>query len=184
MNGITHRPRRCGPYCLIWIAPILIIVSLTGFRRAGAAPIHRFYELAELDRQSYRTWPEYVLGGPSVWSSVPHPPLTAGIEQAIWRNIRTDPSESNPTVQFFLYRQNLAPLRFDHYHPRLALELHKIVAATTAQLATSSLSIAPTAAVSEQPQQLGPESQQVPEPGALVIAFVMTGYALWRRRRA
>ena len=170
--------------CLIWIGLILFIVSSADSRKARAAPIQRFHELAEVDRQSYRTWPEYVLGGPSVWSSIPHPPLTAGIEQAIWRNIRTDPSESNPTVQFFLYRENLAPLRFDHYHPRLALELHRIVAAATTQMATSSVLNAPTTAASDQAQQLGPASQQVPEPAPLVIAFIMAGYALWRRRRA
>ena len=96
MNGFTRKPWRIGARRLLWIGPILIAVSSIGFGQAEAAPIHKVHELADVDRQSFRTWPEYVLGGPSVWSSVAHPPLTAGIEQAIWRNIRTDPIRIEP----------------------------------------------------------------------------------------
>ena len=179
MNGFTRQPWRIAAHGLPWIGIILIGLGSIGLGQAKAAPIHRFHELADVDRKSYRTWPEYVLGGPSVWSSVPHPPLTAGIEQAIWRNIQSDPSESNPTVQFFVYRENLAPRRFDHNHPRLARELHKIVAAAEAQQATSSAP-APT---SVQAQELG-SAAQVPEPASLFIALAMTLCVLWRRHRA
>jgi hypothetical protein len=179
MNGFTRKPWRIGAHGLLWSGSILIAVGSLGFGQAKAAPIHKVHEIVDVDHKSYRTWADYVLGGPSVWSSVAHPPLTAGIEQAIWRNIRTDPSESNPMMQFFMYRENLAPRRFDHYHPRLALELDKIVAAADAQQAKSS----PPAPSSVQAQELGPAAQ-VPEPGILVIALMMTGYALWRRHRA
>ena len=179
MNGFTRKPWRIGACALLWLGTILLGISSIGFGQARAAPIHRFNELADVDRKTYRTWPAYVLGGPSVWSSVPHPPLTAGIEQAIWNNIRTDPSESNPTIQFFQYRENLAPRRFDHYHPRLARELHAIVAAAEAQQATSS----PPASTSVQGQELG-QAAQIPEPASVFIALTMTAYALWRRHRA
>jgi hypothetical protein len=184
MNGFTRQPWQILVRVLLVIGPIGLAISAIAVGSAHAAPIHRFHELAVVDVQSHRTWPEYVLGGPSVWSSVPHPPLTAGVEQAIWRNIRTDPFESNPTVQFFLFRESLAPRRFDHYHPRLAIELHNIVAAALAQQANSSASATPSTVANDQAQQLGTATQQVPEPGALIIAFVMAGYALWRRHRA
>jgi hypothetical protein len=187
MNGFTRKPWRIGGCGLLWVGPMLVAVSSMGFGRALAAPIHKTHELADVDRQSFRTWPEYVLGGPTVWSSVPHPPLTAGIEQAIRREIRADPSESNPVVQFFQFRQDLAPRRFDHYHPRLALELHNIVAAAEAQQAAASPSATTSPSTTTDPslqaQELGPGAQ-IPEPATLWIAVGMVGYALWRRHRA
>jgi hypothetical protein len=186
MNGFTRKPWRFGARGLLWIGPMLIAVSSVGFGQAKAAPIHVVRERAEVDPESFRTWPEYVLGGPTVWSTVPHPPLTAAIERAIWKDIRTDPSESNPVVEFFLFRQTLDPQRFDHYHPRLALELHKIVAAAEAQQAATTNSTGSTSSTTDpsiQAQELGPTAQ-VPEPAGLVIALGMVGYAFWRRRRA
>jgi hypothetical protein len=176
MNGFTRAPRRLRPGRLLLLGPILIAAGVSGLGRVEASPIHKIHEFASVDHALYRTWPRYVLGGPSVWSSIPHPPLTRGIEEAIWRNIRTDPSESNPMVKFFLYRESLAPRRFDHYHPRLALALHRIVAATEAREAKSS----PVASAPLEAQQLDPE--KVPEPGTLLLAIGMVGYALWWRR--
>ena len=149
MNGFKRKPARPRARGLVWTGAILFAVTSIGFGPANAAPIHKVHEFAEVDRDSFRTWPEYVLGGSTVWSSIPHPPLTAENERAIWRAIKSDLSESNPFVQFFQFRQDLAPRRFDHYHPRLALELHKIIAAAEAQQANCAgadcRSISPTA---------------------------------------
>jgi hypothetical protein len=180
MNGFKRKPARSGARRLLWAGPIMIAISSIGLGQAEAAPIHKVYEFAGIDPDAFRTWPEYVLGGATVWSSVPHPQLTAENERAIWRAIKADPTESNPFVQFFQFRQDLAPQRFDHYHPRLALELHNIVAAAEAQQATST---PPTANPSVQAQVLGPGAE-VPEPSSLLIVVGMVGYAVWRRHRA
>ena len=60
------------------------------------------------------------MAGPSVWSHIVHPRVTAAVEHAIWKAIRTDPGESAPWVQFLLWKQSLDPARFAHYHPKLA----------------------------------------------------------------
>jgi hypothetical protein len=180
MNGFKRKPARSGARRLLWAGPIMIAISSIGLGQAEAAPIHKVYEFAGIDRDAFRTWPEYVLGGATVWSSVPHPQLTAENERAIWRAIKADPTESNPFVQFFQFRQDLAPRRFDHYHPRLSLELHKIIDAAEAQQANAPTQ---TADPSVQAQVLGPAAQ-VPEPASLFIALGIMGYALCRRPRA
>ena len=72
------------------------------------------------------------MGGPSVWSSVIHPPVTPAVESAIWKAIRTDPGETSPWIQFLLYKQSLDPARFAHYHPKLSPALDRLSASPTA----------------------------------------------------
>jgi hypothetical protein len=139
-----------------------------------------------VDPASYRTWSEYLMGGPTVWSSVAHPALTPAIEASMWKAIKSDPPpDTDAVVQFFMFRQSLAPTRFDHFHPRIATALSKIEAqlitpatpTATATPATTTTTTSPT----EQAQQLTPAA--VPEPATLFLTLGLAGYALWWRRR-
>jgi len=156
-----------------------------GFENVEAAPIHRDRE--RLDEEDaalaragmFRSWPEYLLGGPSVWSSVIHPRVTPGVEAAIWKAIRTDPGETSPFIQFLLYKQSLDPARFAFYHPKLSPALDRLSASpTAAQVLTPSSSTTPTGGTTSPPT----EAQQIPEPATWLLAVGMAGWAAWRHR--
>jgi hypothetical protein len=158
--------------------------------RANASPIHHAEKVAMEHAGTNRTWSEYLLGGPSVWSTIAHPQLNATIESAMWKSIKHDPPP-NPSavVQFFLYKQSLDPARFDHYHPRVAVALAKIKTELVSAAATPTpTSTTTTSSPTDQAQTLGPPASSpdvnsVPEPGTLLLSLGMVGYALWWRRR-
>ena len=78
----------------------------------------------------YSSWSKYLMGGPSVWASVPHPPITAAIRAEIWKDIKTDPGGTDLMIQWLLWKQSVDPARFAFYHPHLAPALNKITATT------------------------------------------------------
>jgi hypothetical protein len=151
---------------------LLVLLTLLGalftdYRKAEASPI-------------YRTWSQYLLGGPSVWATVPHPPVTRAIEAQIWRDVRTDPGGSDLMIQYLLWKQSLNPARFAIYHPRLAPALTKIANTPT----TGSQQVSNPPPKTSGGGTTGPvQGQQVPEPGALLVALTITGWGLWRRHR-
>jgi hypothetical protein len=137
-----------------------------------------------------RSWSEYLMGGPSVWSTVIHPPLNAGIEASMWKSIKSDPPpNTNAVVQFFQYRQSVDPTRFDHYHPRIAVALAKIAAEAAKQTTpTTSTTTSTTTSPTDQAQSLTPPTTTsgdvtAPEPTTFLLTIGMAGYALWWRRR-
>ncbi len=156
MNGFSHTSRRIGARCLIWLGPVIIgLVSASN--RSEAAAIHHVHDSSAVDAASNQTWAEYLLGGPSVWSKVAHPALTAGIEAQMWKSIKSDPPpNTTAVVQFFEYRQSLDPARFDHYHPRIAASLAKIEAqgATPSTSATTPTATTTTGTPTDQAQQI------------------------------
>jgi PEP-CTERM motif len=148
--------------------------------QAEGAAIHHAHDASLTDHASYSTWSEYLMGGPTVWSSVAHPPLTQGIEASMWKAIKSDPPPNiDAVVQFFFYRQSVDRARFDYYHPKVAVALSKIKAeeATPTAVTTTSTTTSPT----DQAQELNPAA--IPEPATLLLAVGMAGYALWWRRR-
>jgi hypothetical protein len=196
MNGFTRKPRRFRAACLFWLGPVALGLGLGNFHRADASAIHgadKADKVSTDDAGMNRTWSEYLLGGPSVWSNVAHPALSSAIESAMWKAIKNDPPpNTNAVVQFFLYRQSLDPARFDHYHPRVGAAMTKIKAELAAQsttpptTATTSTATTPT----DQAQSLTPPASSspppensIPEPATLLLATGMVGYALWWRRR-
>jgi hypothetical protein len=114
------------------------------------------------------------MGGPSVWATVPHPPITPKIEAEIWKDVRTDPGGSDLMIQYFLWKQSLDPARFAHYHPALAPALTKLKTPTTG-----------SQQVGNPPPNTGGGGSHpaVPEPNALLLAMTLTGCALWWRHR-
>lgn len=115
------------------------------------------------------------MGGPSVWATVPHPPVTPAIEQEIWQDIKTDPGGSDLMIQYLLWKQSLDPTRFAYYHPKLAPALTK-VASTPPNTGSQQVGNPPGGGG-------GGSNPQVPEPSAWLLALTITGYGLWQRRR-
>ena len=114
-----------------WALAISIAADASAIHRADKAD-----KVSTDDAGVNRTWSEYLMSGPSVWSTVAHPALSSAIESEMWKAIKSDPPPNiNAVVQFFLYKQSLDPARFDHYHPRVAASLAKIKA-ELAQAAT------------------------------------------------
>ena len=58
-----------------------------------------------------------------VWDQVAHPPVTAAVESAIWKSVRTDPGGTDRWSNFLLWKQSLDPTRFAHYHPKLGVRV-------------------------------------------------------------
>jgi PEP-CTERM motif len=185
MNGFTRTPGGIGALGKLWLGLGVLGVGLWGSPQTEAAAIHHAHKTPAVDPASYRTWSEYLMGGPTVWSSVAHPALTPAIEASMWKAIKSDPPpDTDAVVQFFMFRQSLAPARFDHFHPRIAVALSKIEAqlitpaTTTATPATTTTT---TTSPTEEAQQLTPAA--VPEPATLFLTIGMAGYAIWWRRR-
>ena len=66
MNGFTRTPRRIGARCLLWLGLVVSGVGLLGFEssRSGSRSIMPT-KLRRVDRASYRSWSEYLMGGPT-----------------------------------------------------------------------------------------------------------------------
>lgn len=160
MNGITRTPRPVWASRLLLVLLTLYGALFSDFGKTEASPI-------------YSTWSEYLLGGPSVWASVPHPPVTPAIEAEIWQDIKTDPSGSDLMIQYLLWKESLDPTRFASYHPKLAPALTKI--ASTPSTGSQQ--------VGNPPGTGGTGPQAVPEPSAWLLALTLTGWGLWRRHR-
>jgi hypothetical protein len=162
--------------------------SLFGSWPAHADPIHRDREtraerIAALGGAgAYRTWSEYLTGGPSVWSTIAHPQVTPAVESAIWKAIRTDPGDTSPWLKFMLWKQSVDPTRFARFHPKVAVALDKLSAApTTVSQAWISPPSTPNNDTPSSPTQ-AQSITQIPEPGPWLLALSMAGWGLWRFR--
>jgi hypothetical protein len=195
MNGIARTPRRTEASYHLWLGLTLLGAgSLFANRVEASAIVHS----GKIDKaEAGSSWSEYLLGGPRVWDTVPHPPVTEAVKQEIRKALKTDPGGTSLMVQFLLNKQSLDPARFDHYHPNLVGPLARIAATipstttstststtTGAQELTSPSTTAPTTAPTEAQTTSGdPSPQIVPEPEALLLAIGMAGWAVWWRRR-
>jgi hypothetical protein len=199
MDGITRTPRR-KPACRLFGLGLLTIgAGLLVPGPALAAPIKSASERAEArdDAESravheeaaahpgiFQSWSQYLAGGPSVWSTLVHPPVTQSVETAIWHALKTDPGDSSPWIEFLLWKRGLDEARFDHFHPNVARALEKLSPPRTGTPATSPTSSNPESGSSTSPvqsQQLGPNP--VPEPASWLMALGLAGWGLWWRRR-
>jgi hypothetical protein len=162
MNGITRTPRRSWASRLLLVLLTLFGALFTDYGKTKASPI-------------YNTWSGYLMGGPSVWATVPHPPVTPAIKAEIWHDIKTDPGGSDLMVQYLLWKQSLDPTRFAYYHPQLAPALTKLKPPTTG-----------SQQVGRPPPSSGGTgpSSHTPESSAWLMALTLTGCGLWWRRRS
>jgi hypothetical protein len=141
---------------------------------------------AKIDKAELgKSWSEYLLAGPTVWDHVRHPLVTEAVRHEIRNALKTDPGGTALVVQFLLNKQSLDPARFDHYHPNLVGPLSKFKTPTTTDIPTTGAQVLTpnTPPTTEPPTTTGPQTlEPVPEPGALLMALGMAGWAWWRRR--
>ncbi len=169
MNGITRTPRRVWASRLLLVLLTLLGALFTDHCKIQASPI-------------YSTWSAYLMGGPSVWASVPHPPVTAAIRAEIWQDVKTDPGGSDLMIQYLLWKQSLDPSRFAVYHPSLAPALTKL--STNPTTGSQQVTNPPSTSSSGGSGGSNPvEGQQIPEPSTWLLALTITGCGLWWRHR-
>ena len=154
--------------------------SSTAFAsRDPSASAHE--DFVQADPAMHRTWSEYLMAGPSVWSHVAHPRLTPAIEASMWKSIRTDPP---PTPARWSNSSSTSkastPTRFDHYHPRVSRWLwpRSTRRAWSPQATTSTPTSRVTPPATTPLISRRPTPPAVPEPGPLLLTLGMAGYAV------
>jgi PEP-CTERM motif len=172
MNGITRTPHRIDVSRPIWVVLTLIGVGVLGSGETRASAITSSTS-AGADAAAADSWSEYLLGGPSVWAKVPHPPITSAIESEIWQDIKTDPGATDPMIQYLLWKQSIDPTRFAANHPDLSPALTKIADTSPQEINPSPPSTGGS----------GTEPQTIPEPGSLLVTLGLAGWAVYWRRR-
>lgn len=162
-----------------WLAGVIVLL---GAGSLEASPLVR-RNWAGADRTTIREWSHYLLGGPSVWARVNHPPVTQAIESSIRRSLRTHVGEADPMIQFLVWRMDIAPRRFTHYHPRLAPVLKRLTKTPSAPHQFVPQPPAPPSSTSQGGHASPPS---VPEPDSVLLALGLTAWAAWRgcRHRA
>jgi hypothetical protein len=106
------------------------------------------------------SWANYVLAGPSVWSTVHAPPVTLSVRETMAQALESPDPTSNPYVDYLIWRRSLDPSRFDDWHPVIGPMLQQLITSTP----SSSLALSTPQAgqsVRTQPQPL-PSSGTVP----------------------
>ena len=184
MNGFTRTPGRIGARRLLWLGPIVLGLGLSGSESSGSGgdPPHTTTRRRSIPA-TYQTWSEYLMGGPSVWSSVAHP----GLERRRSRRRcgrasgPTRRPNTSPVVNFFLYKQSLDPARFDHYHPTARQGPGQDRGRSSSDPDDDDNARRPISRRQITPASSPPST--VPEPATFLLAIGMTGYALWWRRR-
>jgi hypothetical protein len=178
MSGIVERLKPAGILAGRWIGSLMAGVILLGWDPVEASPIVR-RDWSTGAAPQFREWARYLLAGPSAWAEVVHPAVTPAVRSAIWKSLATDPDSADPMVRFLLWKQAIDPPRFAHYHPRLAPILTRI-----SKVPSAPQQLVPTAPI---PPPVLTESNPYPppvsEPGTLLLAIGMAGWALWRGRR-
>jgi hypothetical protein len=183
MIGFTRAGRRHLVSRLIGIGLVVTSWGVWDSRPASASPIkgaHHDEEAVLAERAAGGSWSAYLLAGPKLWSTMVHPSVTPEVRASIWRALGSDRAESNPWVEFLLWKQSLDPTRFAHYHPHVVPVLDRISRENLITPVTQTSTPPSTVTPITEPQSLTPA---VPEPGAWLLAFGMTGWGLWWRRR-
>lgn len=193
MNGIVRNSRGSG---IGRAFAVLVAVGVSSAGGVQASAIHRI-EMTAAEVKIQDEWSSYLKGGPAVWSSQEHPPVSPAIVAEVWHDVKTDPGGTDPMIAFLLWKQSIDPTRFAHYHPKLAPALHRIELARTSPTTTSQVvspsgtpSTPPTTtstpSTTSEPQNLIPSPS--PEPSTLLIAAAMAAwsvtYVRGRRRRS
>lgn len=126
-------------------------------------------------------WTRFLAGGESTWASRPSPRYTAGVRSAVLHLLNGDPTAAaaSPLIEYFVWRRNLDPTRFDSYHPFLGPRLPQEFTPPTPQVV-----IPPTPTVDPPltPPVPNVVPPQVPEPSTLVVMLCGAAGALLVQR--
>lgn len=132
-------------------------------------------------------WASFLAGGEPTWSSRPSPRYTAGVRNAVLQLLNGDPSvaAASPLIDYFVWRRNLDPTRFDSYHPFIGPRLPQGFIPPVPQVIPP---VVPPVTPTVDPPLIPPvpsiEPPQVPEPSTLVVIVLgAAGACLVRRAR-
>lgn len=184
-----RRNRR--PFSRIGLILGAAYLGLTGMP-AEASRIHPHFSRNERDLLS---WESYITRGPQFWSAVHAPEISAAVRTAMNRAVASVDPTANPWVEYLLWRHDLAPARFDHWHPRLGPELERLLPPQTSRPSTKPRPPAKPTPQGQNIQNPGPPHvspppisahnppPSVPEPNPLAISAVLIASGLWWRWR-
>ncbi|WP_165073515.1 PEP-CTERM sorting domain-containing protein [Paludisphaera rhizosphaerae] len=128
-------------------------------------------------------WARFLAGGESTWASRPSPRYTAGVRNAVLQLLNGDPTvaASSPLIEYFVWRRNLDPTRFDAYHPYLGPRLPQEFTPPTPQVVVPPTPPNDNPLIPPVPNVAPPH---VPEPSTLVVMiFGAAGALLVQRTR-
>jgi hypothetical protein len=135
--------------------------------QVAASPIKHHVQPAVAD-PDLRSWTSFLEKGPSAWIHVKNdPPISGSVIAAFKHGLAKPDPLSSVWTRFLLFRYELHPVRFAHYHPRITPELRELEQNIN-------------------PPPPPPPPPPVPEPGALSISVVLVGAGLlwgWKSQR-
>jgi hypothetical protein len=149
-----------------------IVASSLAASPAHAHPLRRHFVLDTPDAMG-PVWNRFLAGGPDLWASVRAPRFPANLVLLKQGGLPVE----TPFVDYLIWRRNLNPARFDHYHRNLGPELGLLAppANTVPTVANPPTGTTP-------PRVPAPQNG-VPEPSTLWIAIATLSACLGRHRR-
>src|SRR3954453_11539565 len=127
VNGFTRRQGRFAVRLPIGLALLCSLSFCSG--PAQCATVKKF-TIPPAEVPVFKQWTKFLTAGPQVWSKTHAPSFTPAIRGTIWQVLRTDVQAqalANPMIDYLLWRQSLAPVRFASYHPRLSPALSQLM---------------------------------------------------------
>jgi hypothetical protein len=137
-----------------------------------------------------QNWLNFLAGGPSLWAVESPPPFPSGLVLLTQNGQIIE----TPFVDYLIWRRNLDPARFDHFHPNVGPVLGQLTPPTTTVPTGTPRSGVPAGTPrsgvptgtprSGNDDGTNPQPQNgVPEPGMLPIALTLTAVAFWWKLR-
>lgn len=130
-------------------------------------------------------WNSFLAAGETTWASRQSPPFTLPVRLALLSLINGDPAvaAASPLVEYFVWRRNLNPARFDRYHPFIGPRLPQGFVPPTPIIPPPVVPVPPD----PDPPITPPNPSippTVPEPPAILVILVGVAGALALRRHA
>jgi hypothetical protein len=159
-----------------WLAGALAAMFVTA--SAEAAPIISYAAVSTGTTTGTSfgpAWQKFLAGGPALWAVESPPPFPSHIRLATDNGLIVE----TPFVEYLIWRRDLDPARFDHFHPIIG----PILGTLPQTLVPPSVPQPPTVPV---PSLFNaPPPPPVPEPPMLPLALTLVGAAIaYQRRRA
>lgn len=128
-------------------------------------------------------WNSFLAAGETTWASRQSPPFTLPVRLALLSLINGDPTvaAASPLVEYFVWRRNLNPARFDRYHPFLGPRLPQGFTPPTPTITPPVVPDTPDPPITPPNHSIPPT---VPEPPAILVILAGVAGALALRRRS
>jgi len=129
------------------------------------------------------TWNAFLGMGPSGWGAYQSPAFTVPTRLAVRRMLGAASRSIglDPMLEYLIWRRDLNPARFDHFHPFLGPRIGQLL---TPPDLPPPLVVAPEVPPITPPPPLVVPDNPVPEPTGWIIAALASAWGLWRRWRS